>query len=96
MANPICIKKLNIQFLILNPTKQNFIAGFFQDKSIGNLSSLSQTSQKVILELSKGNSNLPIVNLQQLYDIIMNEPLTPDIFIHLMHQLLMNISPENL
>ena len=30
-----------IYFLILNPTEHNFIAGFFQDGSLGNLASLS-------------------------------------------------------
>ena len=71
-SQPHLYEKPNIQFLILNPTEHNFIAGFFQDKSIGNLSSLSQTLQKAILKLSKGNPNLPIVNLQQLYGIIKN------------------------
>ena len=95
-SQPYLYEELNIHFLILNPTEHNFIAGFFQDGSIGNLSSLSQASQKTLLNLSKGNPNLPIVNLQQLYGIITNEPLTPDIFIHLTHQLLMEITPGNL
>merc|ERR1711954_343187 len=76
--------------------KTQFQLGFFQDGSIGNLSSLSQASQKTLLNLSKGNPNLPIINLQQLYGIITNEPLTPDIFIHLTHQLLMEITPGHL
>ena len=37
-----------------------------------------------------------MANLQQLYGIIRNEPLTLNIFIHLIHQLLMEITPRNL
>ena len=95
-SQPHSYEKPNIQFLTLNPTEHNFIAGFFQVKSINNLSLLSWPSQKAILKLSKGNPDLPITNLQQLYGIIKNEPLTLNIFIHLIHQLWMEITPRNL
>ena len=95
-SQPYLYEEPNIYFLILNPTEHNFIAGFFQDGSLGNLSSLSQTSQKTLLNLSKGDPNLPIVDLQQLYGILTSKPLKPDIFIHLIHQLLMEITPGHL
>ena len=50
-------------FLMLDPTEHNFIARFFQDESLNNLTSLSQASQKDLLELSKGNPDLPIISL---------------------------------
>ena len=35
-SQPHLYEKPNIQFLTLNPTEHNFIAGFFQDKSFNN------------------------------------------------------------
>ena len=85
-----------IPFLMLDPTEHNFIAGFFQDESLSNLTSLSQTSQNDLLKLFKGDPDLPIINLQQLYGILTCKPLKPEIFIHLIHQLIMEITPGHL
>ena len=64
-SQPYLYEEPDIYFLILNPTEHNFIAGFFQDGSLGNLSSLSQTSQRALFKLLKGHPDLPIVDLQQ-------------------------------
>ena len=68
----------------------------FQDESLNNLTSLSQASQKDLFELPKGNPDLPIISLRQLNGILTCQPLQPEIFIHLIHQLIMEITPGHL
>ena len=82
--------------LMLTTSEYNFIAGFFQDESLNNLTTLSQTYQKDLLGLSKGYPDLPIVTLHQLYGILTCKPLQPRTFIHLIHQLIMEIAPGHL
>ena len=82
--------------LLLLTSGYNFIAGFFQDESLNNLTTLSQTSQKNLLELSKGYPDLPMLTLHQLYGILTSQPLQPRTFIHLIYQLIMEITPGHL
>ena len=59
------------------------------------LQSKMERIRNTIHKLSKGNPDLPMTNLKQLYGILRHEPLTLNIFIHLLYQLLMEITPGN-